>query len=292
MIDADPLSHTVIRIAVTPGRAQASICLLLEGKDSRRREIILQRRGEIDSTELQGFGWKLSRLFGSPSRLLLGAPNVLEVRISPRRMVISVNHVEVGAADLDDGWSVRRYGVGFRDGDTESVVRTVLVSDGAPRPLKDGQRVDQVPQLAQPSTCRSADQNDAAKAPVLVHNSIGSNQGLLFDGSDTLYTDAPLDGTSLTIFAVVKRGHISGRHHHRPQRIDRRASAPDRRRRLSRRPRRRPRRNRSDTPWSSRRLRMHHRVQSGLGRQFRVVRQRPTRWPARSHRSGFPSGSR
>jgi Cellulase (glycosyl hydrolase family 5) len=210
MIDADPLSHTVIRIAVTPGRTLASICLLLEGKDSRRREILLQRWGEIDSTELQGFGWKLSRLFGSSSRLLLGTPNVLEVRISPRRMVISVNHVEVGATDLDDGWSVRRYGVGFRDGDTQSVVRSVLVSDGAPRPLKDGQRVDQVPQLAQPSTCRSADQNDAAKAPVLVHNSIGSNQGLLFDGSDTLYTDAPLDGTSLTMFAVVKRGASAG----------------------------------------------------------------------------------
>ena len=43
-----------------------------------------------------------------------------------------------------------------------------------------------------------------------MHNSIGSNQGLLFDGSDTLYTDAPLDGTSLTMFAVVKRGASAG----------------------------------------------------------------------------------
>ena len=209
MIEADPLSHTAIRIAVTPGRALASICLLLEGNDSRRREIVLQRWGEIDSTELQGFGWKLSRLFASPSRLLPGAPNVLKLRISPRRMVISVNHVEVGAADLNDGWRVRRYGVGFRDGDTESVVRTFVVSDVSPRPLSDGERVGQIPQLAQPSRCQSADQNDEAKTPVLVHNSIGSKQGLLFDG-DTLYTDAPLDGTSLTIFAVVKRGPSAG----------------------------------------------------------------------------------
>lgn len=210
MIDADPLSQTAIRITVTPGKSMASIRILLEDKGSRQREIILRRWGEVDSTELQGFGWKLSRLFESPSMLKPGVPNVLDLRISLRRMQISVNHVEVGAADLNDGWSLQRYGVGFDDGDTASVVRAFVVSDAAPQLLKDRERVAKVPQLAQPNRCQSAEQNDEAKTPVLVRNSIGSNQGLFFGGSDTLYTDAPLDGTSLTVFAVVKRVPSAG----------------------------------------------------------------------------------
>ena len=292
MIDADPLSHTAIRITVTPGRSLASIRILLEDNDSRQREIILRRWGEIDSTELQGFGWKLSRLFESPSRLLPGAPNVLDVRIGPRRMEISVNHVEVGAADLDDGWSVRRYGVGFRDGDTESVVRTFVVSDAAPRPLSDGERVGQVPQLAQPSRCQSADQNDEAKAPVLVHNSIGSNQGLLLRRIRHPVHRRTFGRHQSDDLRRRETRSISGRYHRRPQRIDGRTSAPDRRRRISRRPRRRPRRNRADTSRSSRRLTQAS--SRSVWTRSAIPRCTSTADPppARCHRSGFPSGSR
>jgi hypothetical protein len=209
-IDAVLPSHTAIRIPVALGKSKASIRILLEGNDSRKYEIILRKWADIDSVELRGFRWGFPRLYRSPSGLELGAANVLDVRIKPGRLVISTNHVEVGEADLDVGWSVRRYGVGFRDSDDESVVRGCLVSDAEPKRLGNGARVTQVPQLAQPNRCLSAEQNDDAKAPVLVRNSIGPHQGLVFDGSDTLFTGAPLDGTSLTVFAVVKRRPSGG----------------------------------------------------------------------------------
>jgi hypothetical protein len=204
MVDAVPLSETEIRIVLDAGTLKTSICTLLEGNDSRIREIALRKWGEIDSVELRGFRWGGSQLFRSPSRLVLGAPNVVDLRITPRRLKIWVNHVEVGWTDLHDEWTVKRYGVGFRDGDAETVLRGFVVSDAEPKRLGDGEVVSQVPQLAQPSRCLSARQPVGAKAPVLEVNSIGSRQGLLFGGTDSLVTGAPLDGTSLTIFAVVK----------------------------------------------------------------------------------------
>jgi hypothetical protein len=114
-----------------------------------------------------------------------------------------VNHVEAEATDLNDGWTVRRYGVGFRDGDDETVLSWFAVSDAEPKRLQNGARVAQVPQLAQPNSCLNAHQRNIAKQPVLALNSLGSLPALLFDGSNTLVTEAPLDGTSLTIFAVV-----------------------------------------------------------------------------------------
>lgn len=209
-IDAVLPSHTAIRIPVVSGTSKASICILLGGNDSRKYEIILRKWADIDSVELRGFRWGLPRLYRSPSRLELGAANVLDLRIKLGRLVISTNHAEVGEADLDAGWSVQRYGVGFRDSDDESVVRGFMVGDAGSKRLGDGERVTQVPQLAQPSRCLSAEQDNEANAPVLRHNSIGSHQGLVFDGSDTLFTGAPLDGTSLTIFAVVKRRPSGG----------------------------------------------------------------------------------
>ena len=209
-IAAAPLSHTAIRVPIASGTSKASVCIVLEGNHSRKCEVILRKWSDVDSVELRGFRWGLPQLYRTPSRLVLGAPNVLDLRIKPGRLVISTNHAEVAAADLDAGWSVQRYGVGFRDGDDGSVVQGFVVSDAEPRQLGDGARVTQVPQLAQPNGCLVAQQNDAAKAPVLGRNSIGPHQGLVFDGSNTLFTEAPLDGTSLTIFAVVKQRPSGG----------------------------------------------------------------------------------
>lgn len=215
MVDAVPLSHTAIRIAIDAGRDKASICILLEDNDFRVWEILLRKWCEVDSAELRGYRWGLSRPYRSPSRLVLGARNVLELRIRPRRLEIWVNHFKVDATDLNEGWAVKRYGVGFRDGDDQTVLRGFVVSDAEPAQLDNGERVAQVPQLAQPSRCLGAEQRNATKRPVLEINSIGTQQGLVFNGSDALSTDAPLDGTSLTIFAVVKgrprgRGTIIG----------------------------------------------------------------------------------
>jgi hypothetical protein len=209
-IDAVLPLRTAIRIPVTSGTSKASVCILLEDNDSRKCEIILRKWADVDSVELRGFRWGVPRLYRTPSGLALDAPNVLDLRIKPGRLVISANHAEIAAADLDAGWSVQRYGVGFRDSDDESVVRGFVVSDAEPKGLSDGGRVSEVPQLAQPNPCLNAQQNNDAKAPVLLRNSIGRHQGLLFDGSETLFTEAPLDGTSLTIFAVVKRRPSGG----------------------------------------------------------------------------------
>jgi len=209
-IDAVHPLRTAIRIPVTSGMSKASVCILLEGNDSRKCEIILRKWADVDSVELRGFRWGGPRLYRTPSGLALDAPNVLDLRVKPGRLVISTNHAEVGTADLDAGWSVRRYGVGFRDGDDESVVQGFVVSDAEPNRRSDGERVTRVPQLAQPNRCLNAQQNNEAKAPVLLRNSIGRRQGLLFGGSETLFTEAPLDGTSLTIFAVVKRRPSEG----------------------------------------------------------------------------------
>jgi concanavalin A-like lectin/glucanase superfamily protein/cellulase (glycosyl hydrolase family 5) len=203
MVDAVPLSHTAIRIAVDAGKQKSSVCILLEDNSSRIWEIALRKWGEVDSAELRGYRWGLSRLSRGSSRLALGARNVLHLRITPRRLAIWVNHVEMEATDLSEGWSVKRYGVGFRDGDDETILSGFVVSDAEPKRLEKGVRIAQVPQLAQPNRWLSAEQRDEAKRPVLEFDSIGSRQALRFDGSDTLVTDAPLDGTSLTVFAVV-----------------------------------------------------------------------------------------
>jgi hypothetical protein len=211
MLDAVPLSYTAIRIGLNAGRSKASIRIILEDNDSRACVILLRKWGEVDSAELRGFRWGSSRLSRGESRLVLGAPNVVDLRITPRRLHVSANHIEVAAADLNDRWSVKRYSVGFCDGDDETVIRDFVVSDAEPKGLGDGDHIAQVPQLAQPSRCLSARQENAAKSPVLELNSIGLQPGLFFDGSDTLVTEAPLDGTSLTVFAVVKaRPHGGG----------------------------------------------------------------------------------
>ncbi|MBP1818666.1 cellulase family glycosylhydrolase [Mycobacterium sp. OAE908] len=211
MVDAAPLSQAKIRATFDAGKSKASVCILLEDNDFRNWEITVRKWGEIDSVELRGFRWGVAGLYRSPSRLVLGGANVIEVRITPRRLEVWVNHIQVAATDLNDGWSVKRYGVGLRDGDAETVIRGFVISDTEPRRLRDGEPVERVPQLAQPNNCLTAHQQGDAKAPVLKLNSIGSRQSLLFDGADTLFTGAPLDGTSMTIVAVIQgRGTIIG----------------------------------------------------------------------------------
>ncbi len=165
-VAAAPLSHTAIRVAIASGRVEGKRMHPAGGQP------FPQVRGH--SAEMVGCRFRRTTglplgtaavVFGTPSRLLLGAPNVLDLRIKPRRLVISTNHAEVAAAEFDAGWSVQRYGVGFRDGDDESVVKGFVVSDAEPRRLGDGPRVTQVPQLAQPNGCIVAQQNDDGESP-------------------------------------------------------------------------------------------------------------------------------
>jgi hypothetical protein len=204
-IAAAALSYTSIKIGMLLGPSRASIFIALSGSDSRGVAAILRKSSTHDSAGMKGLSSGYAGRYSRRSNLALGSLNTVELRITPGRLEVLVNHATTMVADVPAPWNPQSYSVGFRDGDSVSTVRSFVVKDRRPSRIPDGGRVACLPQLAQPSRSLSARQPTEAHMPSLVMRSMGAHPALLFDGrSQSLITEAAADAASLTVVAVVR----------------------------------------------------------------------------------------
>ncbi|MGW0172760.1 LamG-like jellyroll fold domain-containing protein [Rhodococcus sp. NPDC003322] len=203
-------SDVAIDLTAALGLERACICVVLEGRDHSRREIVLAKSSDFDGVTVTG-GSRSAPPSRRGSGLRLGEANVIRVEVGRMRFVVMSNGTRAAAGSLPADWELQRYGFGFRDADTSSVVSSFVVRDLDAVHLNDGQRVAAIPQLAQPSRCVEATQDVEAWKPRFSAGGRGIGPALCFDGRGMSLTSNAFCGAgAFTVFAVVCCGPGGG----------------------------------------------------------------------------------